>query len=442
MKRSHESEYIKLSNKEFIKTQVAQFYCTLFKLLVRLLEEWFGPFRKRLAHSFGNAFEEDVQTATERLAYYVKAAKEELGEETSFEVNQKLDVILGALVQAGLVGHAVDASIQTAKHSVPQGPTQLTAQAHGSPVEPDSKSLTGGQALQVRRDGHASQSDLDSLPSQLPLSNFQVETPDWTTRTIQEATEWLKQYVQGERTAKLIERSRYLSANSVVYNRLMSWASSKTSEALWIEGPRSLDLPTQNTLTSAFMVANLRRLGIPVVSYFCVYHPSQWETFSHPEELLKMVHALIYQVSAILPSYLEADAEEDDQVDLSSERIGRLSPDVQSLPDAIELLEDLLSVGPSLFYCIVDGLQLLDKEQDPPYFRDCLTHFVSTLWKAATRPVGYPKVVKVGFSTDGHSWIFQDAVRDGWLEAQRIEIGRRDEPLRLRLADVAQSGDA
>lgn len=400
----------------YIKDHIAQFYCTLFRLLVMLLKEWYGSFIKRLTHSFGSTFEESVQKTMNRLADNVKAVKEELMEETAHQNTKDIRMILGILIQASMTGGAVDDPMRSAQQSKTQLPSVLTTNAHQSFITFDPGSSAGGQTPQDRRDGHAKQSY-------------------WTTATIQEATGWLKQYVQEERTAKLIEHCRYLSVNSVVYNRLLLWASHTTSEALWIEGPPPRYEPSQNTLTSAFMLAALRRLGIPVISYFCVYDTSQWQTFSRPEELLKMVYALIYQVSAILPKNLAADA--DGQLDLSSARIGRLTPQVQSLSEAIELLRDMLLVGPPMSYCILDGLQLLEKEEDPPPFRSCLMRLVDTIRNEVTRRVSYPKIVKFVLSTDAHSWMLQNAVNTGWLQAQRFDIERQDEPMRLKLADLA-----
>lgn len=192
--------------------------------------------------------------------------------------------------------------------------------------------------------------------------------------------------------------------------------------------------PSQNTLTSAFILANFKSLEIPVISYFHAYDPSQWQPFSLPEELLKIVYALIYQVSTILPVSLESDP--DEPLRLLSARISRLTSQLQSLPEAIALLGDMLSAGP-LFACIVDGLQLLDKEQESRFFRKCLNGFVEVFRKATTPPVRELQIVKVWLSTDGHSWMLQDAVTAGWIEMQRIGSDSQDEPLRLRTMYIA-----
>lgn len=426
----------RMPRSEYIKDQVAQFYCALFKLLVKVLEEWYGPFRKRLKHSFGSSFEDYVQGATDRMAYHVKVAKEEFQEELHFQNNQHLRLILGALGQAGLLGHAVDST----KPIIPRIPGQLAIGTQLSLLDLDSKLPHAGyQASPEPIDGHLmhvhSESDQDQNPPS--PSSFQSGTPDWTTETVQEATEWLKRYLQEGHTARLIEKARYLSVNGLVYSHLMLWASRHTSEALWIEGPRVHHEPSQNTLTSAFMVANLCRLGIPVITYFCAYHPSQWQTFDRADELLKMVYALVYQAASFLPEHLVADEDEDQQPDLSSARLHRLASDVQSLPEAIDLLGELVSIGPPLLYCVVDGVQLLDRQQDSPFVKDCLNRFVEVLKKTVISTVDHSRIVKIGFSTDGHSIVLQDGVKGGWLDRQRYDIEKQDVPLRLRPVDVA-----
>lgn len=389
---------------EYIQKHIAQFYCSLFDLLVKILKDWFGSWFKRISHSLGTTFEEFVQTSMSSLEYHTKEVENELNSVKMDHVFTKMEK-LGALVQASLVGHMVDAPMQ--------------AQGSYNAFGPHA----GAEKLQHNQHGHT-----------ISMPNSGVDLTHWTLQTIREATSWLKRYMQSDKIDRLVERTRYLSTSSVVYHRLLRWTSCKSSEALWIEDLPTMSEPSQNTLTSAFILANFKSLEIPVISYFCAYDPSQWQSFSLPEELLKMVYSLIYQVSTILPKSLESDP--DEPLPLLSARIGHLTPQLQSLPEAIALLGDILSAGPPLFACIVDGLQLLDKEQESPFFKKCLKDFVDVLMKATEPLDGEPRTVKVWLSTDGHSWVLQDAVTAGCLEIQKIGSDSQDEPLRLRIMDV------
>ncbi|KAK2758236.1 hypothetical protein FQN54_004080 [Arachnomyces sp. PD_36] len=419
---------------DYIQHHIAQFYCSLFDLLVKILKDWFGSWTKRISHSFGTSFEEFVQKSMDSLEYHTKEVKDELNSVITDQVVTKLDKVsqqLGAFVQAGFLGHIVDAPMQSMKGSMTPGALQSAMQAQGSFIAFGPH--TGVENSQHIQYGHTNWSSVH--PRALAAANHGVESPHRTLQTIQEAASWLKRYMQSDKVDKLVEQTRYLSTSSIVYHRLLQWTSCKSSEALWIEGPPTMSEPSQNTLTSAFILANFKSLEIPVISYFCAYDPSQWQSFSLPEELLKMVYALIYQVSAILPVSLESDP--DEPLPLFYTRIGRLTPQLQSLPEAIALLGDMLSAGPPLFACIVDGLLLLDKEQESPFFRECLNDFVDVLRNGTQSPVSGPQTVKVWLSTDGHSWLLQDAVRAGWLEVQKIGSDSQDEPLRLRMMDVS-----
>lgn len=394
----------------YIKSQIAKFYCVLFQLLVKILHEWFASSAKRVLNCFGSALDNFVQDSMEKLEYYARIAREELVMEITLENNDML-LKLGVVVEASLVGQAITLTVPGMAVNdgklIEQSPVRNTSNV-GRPVE---------------------------LPDELEKTENTIhQHPSWTSETIREETERFKKHLQDEKVAKLRLASRELFVNCDIYARLHKWSSQARSEALWIEGPASMPEPSQNTLTSAFMLANIRRLGIPVIAYFCTYEVRQYTNFSRPEELMKMVYALIYQVSRLLPENLCAD--EDLGVDLSSSRFDRLTGEAETLHDAINLLADLLSVGPPLLFCIVDELRLLDRESDSPSFRSCLKQLIEILCRAASPPLGQTKIRKILFSTDGVTWMLRDAVKAGFVNVETYSKERNDEPLRLREVDL------
>lgn len=249
----------------------------------------------------------------------------------------------------------------------------------------------------------------------------------WTVKDIQQAAAKLKYYVQESRTEGLVKESDYLFINNEIASRVHQWVSRNRSDALWIEGPAATFEPTQNTLTAAFMFSRIRSLRIPVISYFCVYEPRDWQTFSRSHELLKMVYSLIYQVCSFLPEGMSADDE--GCADISPSRVEVLGHSVEHLPEAIQVLGDLLRKAPSLLFCILDGVQLLDKEEDPLPFRACLRRFVHVMHNVIAASSRGPKIGKLGFFTDGMSWKLRDAVNAGWLESHTFEFESGEEPM-------------
>lgn len=244
----------------------------------------------------------------------------------------------------------------------------------------------------------------------------------------------MDKYIQPDRVANLVERSRYLSIDRYLYRDLMQWTTSPSSEALWIEGPATMTEPSQNTLTTAFIVSTFKRLQVPVISYFCYYDQRNYQSFSYGTELLNMVFALIYQVSTILPADLLSSLDSKDIPDLTASRINSIQPDLQSLPDAIELLKDMIAAGPPLFACCIDSLQFLDKEGESEWYKSCFKRLVEVL--GFSKP-SHPRILKMWLSTDGHSWSLQDAVNKGWMQAHKTNHESKDEPLMFDMIRVA-----
>ncbi|KAF1352516.1 hypothetical protein BDV97DRAFT_412340 [Delphinella strobiligena] len=289
----------------WIKIKVATFYTTLFKLPTRILREWCRSSAGRFVHSFSTSFGDHMQDCMSKLTRYVEQVDVELSRYIQLKDHNTL-IRLGEQFTAFLMNN--------------------------------SKSN-----CDARTQGLAK---IDSATVQRNDTRYQTRDEEnslhWTAKDIQQAAAKLKYYIQESRTEALIKESEYLFINNEI-------AYPATFE------------PTQNTLTAACMISRIRSLRIPVISYFCVYEACDWQTFSRSHELLKMVYSLIYQVCSFLPEGMSAADE--GCANISPSRVEAFGPSVQHLPEAIELLGELLCKAPSLLFCIVDGFQLLDKEE-------------------------------------------------------------------------------
>jgi hypothetical protein len=96
---------------------------------------------------------------------------------------------------------------------------------------------------------------------------------------------------------KAIDLSHSITVNTEISIRVHRWVMNTSSEALWIEGPRGPAQPSQSTLTSAFMLGNLRRVEIPAMIDFCQYDPRFWRTWNAEKELVNVIYALVYQAT-------------------------------------------------------------------------------------------------------------------------------------------------
>ncbi|KAK7511730.1 uncharacterized protein IWZ02DRAFT_93533 [Phyllosticta citriasiana] len=421
---------------EYIKRHTVCYYCALFKLLAKLLDEWYRSPTQRLKSILGDSLQTEIRNSMDKLRYHTEQAEKEANSVTNKMWLNVVRLNLGAHCQAGLVGQAIDSPRSRAAHSPP--PPPVAAPPERLQIEPSAEASGTDQAYQPEQEGIEDPSPKVDYPQ-----SSADPKPYWSTKTIQEATEHLGRQVQTEKIKDLSAKSRYLSVNQNIYHTLVSWASKGVSEALWIAGPAPDAQPSQNTLTAAFIVAALRNLGVPVVSYFCAYDASRYKTFDLEEEVLKMVGALIHQVAAMLPEQLDSETYTGaTAVDLSAERIARLDERKESLPEAIALLADVLAAGPPLLYVIVDGLQVLDKTSSGEGLKSCLRRFAEVLSDAVKASAGQAKIVKVGWFTDHQSWTLQEAYRAGALRKEVFDFEDEDELLgMIKVPDVSRSGE-
>jgi hypothetical protein len=447
---------------EYMKTHISKFYSTLFSLLVKVLQEWLLSRWDRLKSSLGPGFRTTIQKFMADLAYHTAEVERDSDSTAIHETNKDLrdvkndikdmrdvqDALLniGAWFQAALVGSATDSSSTLSSGLLHGGPTGLPNHAFAfnpylaltqiPQTIPIQQQRGVSQALASTPVAHQQASREESRdPTHLP-----PEKASWTPHTVRGATAWMSYYPNPGRTTSLTEQARYISADRLVYHRLLQWTTSLNSETLWVEGPATMCEPSNNTLTTAFIAHSFGQLGIPVLQYFCFYNPRQWRSFSCEEELLNLAYALIYQLALVLPEQVETGDEGALLIDLSTERLSRLTPHAESLPEAIDLLGDMLAVGPRLFAILIDGLQLLDREEESDWYKACLRRFLETLGNAGRGGIG-ERTPKIWLSTDGHSWALQDLIRDGWFDGLRADEDSTGEPLRLRSMDVAGASD-
>ncbi|PYH66433.1 uncharacterized protein BO88DRAFT_456285 [Aspergillus vadensis CBS 113365] len=398
---------------DFIRTHIVKFYKTLFGLLVSILDHWLLSRAKRFKNSLGSSFQNQLQCSMNDLDYHVK----QLSEENNSIMMENMCYDLGQLVQAIIVGGYSES-----------WPTATNA---------SNQFRTPGQVLAVSESPSAAPYVIRGLPD-IPESKLAASVAPgiqdkhndhyWSTQTILEDTAWMKEYVCFEREENLLEESLYGSTNPQVYSRLVHWAQSKSSEALWLEGPAIMADTTPNTLITARIVETFRRLHVPIVSFFCEYDSRQYNTFSNPEELLKMVYSLTSQMLAFIQDNLSSVYDSEDLPDFSPARIRRLTTDPNSLPDAIAFLKDIIPLGPPILACCIDGLQILDCPEQSRWYQDCLTSFIQVL--GTTKPP-QPRIMKVWFSTDGYCEALQVAVNAGWIEADITNSEDDTEPLEI-----------
>ncbi|KAF7886496.1 uncharacterized protein EAF01_011174 [Botrytis porri] len=359
----------------YIKCHITEFYIQLFDFLEVIIREWYQSSWKRFSKSLGRSFlEETVQKTVQRLqTYTTRVAAEE--RHISEEQNRMQLLQIGNMVQKLLL------DIKELKDRLNE---------ISPPTTPESKWQRGFGGAWNHSGVHS-----NSLNSSLDSS------PRWSKRSMLEDSEFLRQYVQASVDVdRLIVMGQSLVVNANISTRIRQWIIAPSSRILWIEGPHGVEQPSQNAFVSAFVLRNLRLTHVPVMAEFCHYDAKDWRTWNPATELLKLVYGLIGQTINMMEDDIETDGT---CPDFSAERFQRLKENTDALPAAIQLLADLISVGPALKFCIIDGLEIFDGFEGSTLLMKSFKDLIALVCKcvAAKSFPGRERIFKVLFTTNG-----------------------------------------
>ncbi len=104
-----------------------------------------------------------------------------------------------------------------------------------------------------------------------------------------------------------------------------------------------------------------------------------------------MIYSVVIQLIWLLPEKFCTD------VDLSSDRFNQLDRSIRTLPHALLLMEDLLTLVPQLLVVILDGVQLCEDGRDDEQGTGMFLNFFLAILKNSMEG----RVAKVLFTTDG-----------------------------------------
>lgn len=133
---------------------------------------------------------------------------------------------------------------------------------------------------------------------------------------------------------------------------IQTWITSADSQALWIKG---LTHPTYGRVTfttAAYIVALAHSNRIPCISFFCQLPGLSGQ--KEDEQLISLLYSLIRQLSLLVSETISHSS------DLLSE-LGSLDGSLASIPLAVKIIEVLYEFTPPLLFCVLNGLQFLEK---------------------------------------------------------------------------------
>jgi hypothetical protein len=170
-------------------------------------------------------------------------------------------------------------------------------------------------------------------------------------------------------------------------------------------------------MTAVSLAALARNNNIPCIIYFCSFAEHHEPGISKALDLGSFLASIITQLVQLIPDdgYTEAD--------LSSARFAALAQGTLSVPEALQLILDIRSLGPRVVYGFVDNIQVLEDQSDQDYTQNFLTTIATLcrLGRRAPRPdcatmreEGVALGTKICFTTDGYV--------DGLAQASELQL--------------------
>lgn len=133
-----------------------------------------------------------------------------------------------------------------------------------------------------------------------------------------------------------------------VFSPLQDWLSASGSRTVWLYGPANARMPSEISLTSAYVVSMMESMKVPIIAHRC--QPQESETAA----LISMTYSLILQLVWLLPDKFSSDRRFD------GSRFTVFDGSINSLESALILLEDLLAQAPRILVCVLDGIQVIE----------------------------------------------------------------------------------
>lgn len=170
------------------------------------------------------------------------------------------------------------------------------------------------------------------------------------------------------------------------------------SRQLWISGPLEPQYSSSTKAASLAVITVALQHEVPFISYICEKPRAELRPEGANLEragLLGTLYSLLYQL-------LQFNIEDQD-VDLSEDRIQQLDGTEDSWPKGLDLLRDFLHHTPQLRHCIIHGLNSLDWSDDT----DWCCQLLDILLDHQEKPGTY---VNLLLTTNGQSRVLSERI--------------------------------
>jgi hypothetical protein len=166
----------------------------------------------------------------------------------------------------------------------------------------------------------------------------------------------LEAFIVGDDGVNLLSDGKNRLAETAIISKLQNWlGDTSSSQALWISGPLEPQYVSSTRSASLAVVATALEIHTPFVSHFCE-KPNGKLPPGHTNRdkvgLIGLLYSLIYQLLQF--------KKDDNNLDLSTDRLHQLDGSEESWPKGLALLKDLLHHTKYLPYCVIHALNIFE----------------------------------------------------------------------------------
>jgi hypothetical protein len=196
-----------------------------------------------------------------------------------------------------------------------------------------------------------------------PVLQPQYTEPEPMEQTMREAIFSLGEVVNQHLNdlSRFIGRVRSLKVDSEVQRRIEAFLQATGDQALWIQGPGDVSLPSQNTMTAALLASIISQNKGICIQYYNSVTTMQGRNRDHRLALGVLITSLTVQI------LLALSPDEMKTIKHLAPQIADLGSGELSYNEALELLITLRKALSKDTFIVIDYCQVLEQQRDQEY---------------------------------------------------------------------------
>ncbi|KAK2735199.1 hypothetical protein FQN57_001339 [Myotisia sp. PD_48] len=392
------TEWLDLYDKPAMKARLSEIYEQFFDFFIKVATWYLKPKTSKWLDSLNCNFSAEYESA----AAAIKISLQLIRDQAQIEGATELKAIMPHMDQAlgNLEARVMAQIMQTRKETNDVGRNmynlllestrlleRMNQQLQDARTEPEKQ----GPRILITMEGHENTVEANNLSHGLSRTEAEHHC---------EQLQPLIDQVGGSDGIRLAIEAGQLVADSAIVHRLGKWtqAASGNSQILWIIGPYEKGMQTSAQLAALGIISTAVQAKAQMISYICQpphYGNNLWfKNKGNKAGVLAMVYSLIRQLLQFQPP--------NDRVRIGLEILEGLTRPNESWDTAIGLLKLLLENTPTLQYCIISGLNILEggaRKMCQEFVEILLTH---------TKKADWP--VRILFTTSGQSRVLSPVI--------------------------------